>query len=518
MIRKFALEQSLVFESVELSFKKGFCVFSGPSGSGKSALIESLLACFGLREPNALTIETDLILDKPFLEDFGLEGADLNIKIVKKDKARYFVNFTPIAKKRLSEVLGEYVKHIHSRGGEELESEFILQTLDSLIAQKIPQYRDMLNELESSYKAFVELDGRIKELASQESQIQNLKEMAEFEIAKITSVNPKVGEHQKLLDLKKLLSKKEKIQESINKANQAFEVANDIVLALGQIQSTDCQTLQETLSEALNDAQARLEEENLKLGELDELDSEEILNRLSLLSDLIHRYGSIEGALTKLEEQQKKLQELENFSTNKNALLQQLDSLYQNLHTCAKAIDKQRETHLAEFESMLKELCLALKLNTPSITLQETQMSKSGDTTCQITLKNSHISTLSAGEFNRLRLAMMCIASRISKKQGVLILDEIDANLSGEESEGVAKILKELSHSYQIFAISHQPHMPALATQHFLVNRANGKSYVTLLDKEGRILELARMISGATITQEAIDFAKKRLSENAQNS
>ncbi|SQC36352.1 DNA repair protein RecN [Helicobacter fennelliae] len=215
------------------------------------------------------------------------------------------MNFTPIAKKRLSEVLGEYVKHIHSRGGEELESEFILQTLDSLIAQKIPQYRDMLNELESSYKAFVELDGRIKELASQESQIQNLKEMAEFEIAKITSVNPKVGEHEKLLDLKKLLSKKEKIQESINKANQAFEVANDIVLALGQIQSTDCQTLQETLSEALNDAQARLEEENLKLGELDELDSEEILNRLSLLSDLIHRYGSIEGALTKLEKQQK---------------------------------------------------------------------------------------------------------------------------------------------------------------------------------------------------------------------
>lgn len=509
LIRKFTLEHSPVFENVDISFKKGFYVFSGPSGSGKSVLMESLLACFGLREPNAPNLEIDLILDKPLLEDFGLEGADLNIKIVKKDKVRYFVNFTPIAKKRLIEVLGEYVKHIHSRGGNELDSESILNVLDYMICTKNQAHAQNLKELHSDFMEFRTLESKINELSAKESEIENLKEMTEFEITKITSANPKVGEYEHLMDLKKTLSRKEKIQDSIQKARQAFEHTNDIITALRQIEA-DSNPLQEALSDAL----ARLEEENLKFEELESLDSEEILNRISLLSDLIHRYGNIENALARLEEQTKKLQELKDFSTNKEGLLRNLQELKDRLQAKCQVINNEREIGLIHLESSLKELCQALKLNPPKLCLIDAPISVRGDKVCQIFLGDSQIQTLSAGEFNRLRLAMMCIAARVSKKQGVLILDEIDANLSGEESEGVAKVLKELSNSYQIFAISHQPHMPTLATQHFLVSKVSGKSEVGLLNKDGRIKEVARMISGATITQEALDFAKKRLSEN----
>lgn len=108
----------------------------------------------------------------------------------------------------------------------------------------------------------------------------------------------------------------------------------------------------------------------------------------------------------------------------------------------------------------------------------------------------------------------MCIDSMINGSKGILVLDEIDANLSGQESEGVAKMLKTLSKTYQIFAISHQPHMPVLADSHYLVSKKDGKSEVRLLDMEGRIEEMARMISGANITKEALEFAKKRLEES----
>ena len=78
----------------------------------------------------------------------------------------------------------------------------------------------------------------------------------------------------------------------------------------------------------------------------------------------------------------------------------------------------------------------------------------------------------------------------------------------------MAKILKKLSTSYQIFAISHQPHMPTLADHHYLVYKNGALSDVRLLDTQGRVEEIARMISGAQVTKEALEFAKGVLAKN----
>ena len=126
---------------------------------------------------------------------------------------------------------------------------------------------------------------------------------------------------------------------------------------------------------------------------------------------------------------------------------------------------------------------------------------------------NTALKNLSAGEVNRLRLALLLIQNTEVKNQALIILDEIDANLSGEESQGVALILKKLSSNFQIFAISHQPHMPSVATKHFLVQKQVATSGIIELDKAGRIEEIARMISGKDITKEAIDFATRCLKD-----
>ncbi len=75
-----------------------------------------------------------------------------------------------------------------------------------------------------------------------------------------------------------------------------------------------------------------------------------------------------------------------------------------------------------------------------------------------------NLQTISSGEFNRLRLALLTSMSEVDiVNNGILFLDEIDANLSGKESSAIAKVLMELSKSYQIFAISHQPQLTASA-------------------------------------------------------
>jgi DNA repair protein RecN (Recombination protein N) len=94
----------------------------------------------------------------------------------------------------------------------------------------------------------------------------------------------------------------------------------------------------------------------------------------------------------------------------------------------------------------------------------------------------------------------------------VLIFDEIDANVSGDESIAIANMLLKLSKNYQIFAISHQPHLASKANQHILITKDKDRSKTLVLDKNGRVEEIARIISGEKKTQEAIDFAMKLLS------
>jgi DNA repair protein RecN (Recombination protein N) len=93
---------------------------------------------------------------------------------------------------------------------------------------------------------------------------------------------------------------------------------------------------------------------------------------------------------------------------------------------------------------------------------------------------------------------------------GVLMLDEIDANLSGEESMSVARVLRQLSKHFQIFVISHQPQLTSMGEQHFIVEKDN-ESTVRELSLNERIEEIARMISGETVTTEAKNFAKELL-------
>ncbi|MBT5491899.1 sigma 54-interacting transcriptional regulator [bacterium] len=94
---------------------------------------------------------------------------------------------------------------------------------------------------------------------------------------------------------------------------------------------------------------------------------------------------------------------------------------------------------------------------------------------------------------------------------GILFLDEIDANLSGKESESIAKVLIDLSKTYQIFTISHQPQLSSVANQHFLVEKHDNISTIKKLSEDERVNEISRMISGEDITNEAIEFAKNLL-------
>jgi DNA repair protein RecN (Recombination protein N) len=171
-----------------------------------------------------------------------------------------------------------------------------------------------------------------------------------------------------------------------------------------------------------------------------------------------------------------------------------------------------RTEALTAFEADLNRYLSDLYLREAEITLSKVDYNLLGQDKLEIKLIATELSKISTGEFNRLRLAILALKSEFMSSQGgVLMLDEIDANLSGEESMSVARVLKQLSKHFQIFVISHQPQLTSMGDQHFLVYKDGNISKTKELSADERVDEIARIISGESISEEAKKFAKELL-------
>ncbi len=507
MIERLLIKDSVAFKEVCITPSPAFNIFSGVSGSGKSVLMESILALFGLRESNASLIEASLseqsLKNLALPENIECDG-ELVLSIVKKEKTKYFLNSQSFSKRRTRELFGDFVKYISAHSTNELNEKNLLSVLDLLIDKA--DFRDLLSAFAADFKDLQEKIAALENLENEERNIAQLRDFAAFEIAQIESVNPKIGEYEELLEVKKMLSKKERLLEKIAAIKPCIEGFSGV---LGFLENID--KSKEIYAEILREIEVLVNDEEERLENITQDDIEAILNRIESLSNLAHKYGSIEATLAHLAQKKRDLEHYNNISFNKSELQKALSKLQNRAQERAESISKYRQNALEHFNAKIAKFCAKLKLNKPKATLHRVQMSASGIDRIEIALKDSTIATLSSGEFNRLKLAIMCVEVEFSMGCGILILDEIDANLSGSESEGVAEILAFLAKKYQIFAISHQSHMPSFANHHYLIAKTPTKSTIALLDKEGRIAEIARMISGANITDKALNFAREKL-------
>jgi len=183
---------------------------------------------------------------------------------------------------------------------------------------------------------------------------------------------------------------------------------------------------------------------------------------------------------------------------------------FSELNILASKLSLSRQKEAKGLEKSLAEYLQTLKLPALTFIFSSLSLAGSGTDSVEVMLGASKTATLSGGEFNRVRLALMATTIPADKsKQGVLILDEIDANVSGDESIAIAEMIQRLSSVYQVFAISHQPHLSAKAGQHIVVSKSGVKSMVEVLNDVTRVSEIARIIAGENPTAEALEFAKK---------
>jgi len=512
MIEHFHLKSCLTFEEVAIDLKPGLIVFSGPSGSGKSVFMRAVLASFGLDDPIAALSESVVTWQADETVTGLLNEPSNVLREVKKEKARYFFNNQAVSRAAIAEVSRKHLRHLSLKDYSDFDSDALLEMIDTAAGDADGNHRAQLERYHQDYLRLKHLEHELGRLKTDERNLREQEEFARFEVGKIDGIDPKPEEYETLLEIKKALSKKEKLEEKVAQAQQIFDhepLVAEVLEAL-EIDSG-------FFDDAMNELHAHLDSVQERFEYLEDTDIGSVLDRLEQLSDLKRRYGSIEEAISYRDKKRKELDVFESLEEHVAALQKEVDTLYGSLTRSAAQISLARSGVLYGLNDAINGYLRDLYLDGAEVMLTHGDFGPNGQDGATLHLKGAPLQQISAGEFNRLRLALLAVRSEAMQgQQGVLMLDEIDANLSGEESMSVARVLRMLSRHFQILVISHQPQLTAMGEQHFLVAK-DGESHVReLARQEERVEEIARIVSGETVSEKARHLARELLDASMQ--
>ena len=511
MITRFYLKDYLSFKEIDLEFQTGLIVFTGESGAGKSVLMNSILSLFGNSDAKATLSEVSIeSLDISYDEFDICNNEEFIIKQTNGLKSRNLLNSQTISKKNLKEFSSLFSKHLLLKDVTDFQSSKIIEFLNFLAISEDKNFESLLLNFKNEYKNLEDLKQKLSKINQDEKELDDLIEYAKFEIDKIAAIDPKIDEYDELKIIKDNLSKKDKVQEVLEQCQPFLNNSHYITKALTLLDKNS-----DFFDDCINELNNIFEHFNDSMSNYGDDDIEDVLDRLEQLSKLQKKYGTIENAIKYKDEKIIELEGYENISFEKAILEKNINKLTKKVDTLALQLTNTRKLYINKLKTSIDEYLKYLYLDGLEVQLSKKTLDDTGCDEIIFKLNNTSLNKISSGEFNRLRLALLSARSKYEcNDRGILFLDEIDANLSGKESESIAKVLKELSSSYQIFAISHQPQLSATAKQHFLVEKKDNISTVKLLNSEEKIKEISRMISGKNITSEAISFANKLLSED----
>ncbi|MDR1451661.1 MAG: AAA family ATPase [Helicobacteraceae bacterium] len=508
MIARVSIKDALGFKSVVLEPHIGLNVFSGPSGAGKSILMNAMLSLFGLQDGDAASAEAVITGFKPPKgAPIEIDDDEIVIRLIKKDKVRYFINDAQIGKSALKSLFENAARRLNQKETSDISSNNMLSLLDLIVNDAKTQ-----SEFAQAYERLKTKTAELAKLQNRESRAQESRQFALFELEKIEAIAPKEGEYERLLELKKRLSKKEKIGEILQKTRDFKEAEGD-AYALYDALGLD----RAVFEEGMSDLESAIETARSSLEEIDALDPETMLDRIEKISGLIRRYGGVKEALAYAEEKRKEIESFESLEADAKRLTIEVKELDASANALAKLIQRERIRALGTLEDKINDYLRRLRMPSVKLELSETELDENVGQKAAAALNGATIDKISGGELNRLRLALLAARVELggAKKRSMLFMDEIDANVSGEESASVANVLQFLAARYQIFAISHQSQLTSKADAHFLVSKTNGESRVAPLDRNGRVAEIARIISADQITDAALRHAEALLNDKA---
>lgn len=551
MLKHLHIENFALIESLDIDFNDGFSTITGETGAGKSILLGALGLLTGDRADlssiqhgkQRCVIEGIFSIDQLDLDDF-FQDEDLDYdsseciirrELTSNGKSRAFINDTPTTVSTLKR-LGNHLIDIHSQYQNLLLSQegFQLSVLDSVASENTlkKSYIDAYRHWNNSVKILSEARSTLEENKKDEDYIRFLvEELAKFQ--------PKTGEDEILQQQCDMMEHAQDIKISLIQGyNHLSEGETPILDTIRQVRN-QISSIQSYFPKA-EDLAERLESCWIELKDIsDTLESEgdnidydpdrleELQNRLNALftleqkhhvnssDELLEIYNKLNSDLEKIDNSDEYIKELEK---EEKVARDKINEIAKQLTISRKSIAHKVENDVV---SCLKSLGIPNVQFKVSITPTEMPTPNGMDKVSFLFSANlgsplQDISQVaSGGETARVMLSLKALLSG-AISMPTIIFDEIDTGVSGKIAESMALIMRQMGQKgCQVISITHLPQIAALGQNHYRVWKENVNnttiSNISHLSKEERINEIANMLSGSNVSQEAVNNAKALL-------
>jgi DNA repair protein RecN (Recombination protein N) len=552
------VENYAVIDSLAVEFAPGLNLLTGETGAGKSILIDALSLLLGDKASTEMirhgaekavvsgVFEAEEKQLRRVLEENGIEpeGAQIIVKreIAAGGKGRVFVNNQP-ATVALLRALAPALASIHAQNETILafDAAARLALLDAYAGHD-------MNELAEKYAAWNEVRQRLAGFERDEQDRLRMADLWGFQKKEIDAAKLLPGEDQKLETEKRVLANAEKLYGAATAAYQALYEDDAAALTnisaarkqLEELARFDTKFLEALAS--LESAKAAVEDVSATVRDYaDSIEASperlaEVEDRLALLDRLKRKYGStVDEVIAYGDDVARKLNELENREEVLRDLKKQLTTAAAAYLGAAQAVSKKRYSAARELQKQVESEINHLAMNAQfkievSGADEPANWTAAGFDSVAYLISPNPGEPLkpveqiaSGGELSRVMLALKATVEAGKKSKGgtqrTLVFDEIDTGIGGRAAEAVGKKLKSLARANQVLCITHLPQIASFADHHYLIEKreAGGRTrtLVRALSAEERTEEIARMLSGAKLTETSRQHAEQLLKANA---
>ncbi|ARJ09253.1 MULTISPECIES: DNA repair protein RecN [Staphylococcus] len=555
MLQNLSIKQFAIIDELEIQFSDGLTVLSGETGAGKSIIIDAIGQLIGMRASSDFVRhgEKKAIIEGIFDIDNSIEAisilSELGIDIdedfllVKREifssgKSICRLNNQTVTLQDLRKVMQELLD-IHGQHETQslLKQKYHLKLLDDYAEDKYLKLKEQYQDIFRSYK---QKQKELEELESADQALLQRLDLMKFQYEELQEAQLKEDEEEQLESDINRIQNSEKLSIALNNAHitltddnaitdRLYEFSNQLQV-INDILPNKYQKLKEEVDQfyyTLEDAKHELYDD-MTNTEFDEQVLNEAESRMNLLNNLKRKYGKdIPSLITYQSKLEHEISKIENYEESTAQLKEEINILKDRVYDKGQQLSKERRNVALELRDHIVAEIRNLQMKDANLEIAFQPLEEPNQDGIEFVEflispnKGEPLKSLnkvaSGGELSRIMLALKSIFVK-SRGQTAILFDEVDSGVSGQAAQKMAEKMQDIASYIQVICISHLPQVASMSDHHLLISKASDDSRTTThvkeLKNEERINEVARMISGAHVTDLTRENAKEMISQN----
>lgn len=552
MLRSLYIQNYALIDKLNISFERGFSVITGETGAGKSIILGAIGLLLGQRaDVKAIRVgASKCVIEacfdvsnyqmQAFFDENELDYENeciLRRELYASGKSRAFINDIPVQLVQMKE-LGEQLIDIHSQHQNLLLNKegFQLNVLDLLAHDE-----SLLASYQAVYTQWKETQTELEKLLERVAHDKSDEDYIRFQLEQLEEAHLSVDEQKELEQESEILSHAEEIKAGLYRVDQMLnndeggllDVLKECCNALSGLH--DVYPAAEALLARLESSYIELKDiaqevvNNEEQVEFNPSRLNEVNERLNLIYSLQqkHHVDTVEELITLCNEYASRLSAITSFDEDIEILKKRCEDFYVMVQRRAAELTEARSMAAREIETQMSSRLIPLGMPNVRFVVEMGARKEPGmhgmDTVSFLFSANKNgalqniSSVASGGEIARVILSVKAMIAG-AVKLPTIVFDEIDTGVSGEIADRMADIMQEMAdNGRQVISITHLPQIAARGRIHYKVykkdNEMETNSHIRRLTENERIEEIAHMLSGATLTEAALDNARALLEQ-----